>query len=119
MIISGAIMYESDAARVVLREGLVPEDLRPLAHVVVVSQRLALLSDALLHAVLEVPTLLVALRLQHALQEDLLVLHAGRLVLLPRRAYRVVNRLEHPVQPPVEPIVRLLTHIIIVMRGWW
>lgn len=53
--------HESYPPGVVLREGLMPEDLRPLAHVVVVPQRLALLRHAFLHTMLEVLRLLVAL----------------------------------------------------------
>lgn len=82
-----------------------PEDLGALAHVVVVAQGLALLRHALLHAVLEVLRLLVALGLQHALQEDLLVLLAGRLVLRARGAQRGVDRLEETVEPAVETLV--------------
>ena len=66
---------------VLMVEGLVPKDEGALAHVVVIAQSLALLVDALLHAVLEVLGLGVAFRLHHALQKDLLVLNAGRLVL--------------------------------------
>ena len=63
-----------------------PEDLRALAHVVVIAQSLTFLGHALLHAVLEVLRLLVALRFQHALQENLFILLAGRLVLRSRGA---------------------------------
>lgn len=57
----------SDPARVVVAEGLVPVDLGPLAHVVVVAQGLAVLGHALLCAVFEVLGLLEALRTHHAL----------------------------------------------------
>jgi hypothetical protein len=72
----------SNLACIILREGLMPEDQRSLTHIVIVSKRLTVLRDTVLHTVLEVLRLGVAVRFQHALQEDLLVLLACRLVLL-------------------------------------
>ena len=70
----------SDAAGVVTRKGFLPENLRPLAHEVVVPQSLAVLADAVLRAVEEVFGLSVAVRTGNAVQEKVLLLHACRLV---------------------------------------
>jgi hypothetical protein len=102
----------SDPAGVVGSEGLVPEHEGTLAHEVVVAEGLAVLADPVLDAVEEVLGLLVAVRLEHAVQEDLLVLDAGRLVLVLRRAEQVVQRLEDLDEPPRKPLVLLLQRIL-------
>lgn len=94
-----------------------PKDLGSLAHIVIVSERLTILRNAVLHAILEVLRLGIAVRFKHTLQEDLFVLLAGWLVLLSRWANGVVDRLEDAVQPSVKSIMGLgLAHNIIVME---
>ena len=99
----------SNPARIVIAESLVPIYLGPLAHVVVVPQRLAILGHAFLRAVLEVFGLLKTFRTHHTLQEDILVLFAGSFVLLSRWAQQAVEGLKDSVQPSVETIVIVLS----------
>ena len=88
---------------VVVGKGLGPEELAPLAHEKVIPEGLALLGDAVLHAVVKVTTLSVAWRFYHTLCQQLLVLSTGLLVLLPRRTERSVDGLEHLGQPVRKP----------------
>jgi hypothetical protein len=96
------MIIPSDPAGVVVREGLVPKYLRPLAHVVVVPQSLAVLGDAVLGAVHEVLGLLEAVRLHDAVQKYLLVLNAGGFVLALRGTDPVIEGLEDSLEPSVE-----------------
>ena len=89
-----------------------PKDLRSLAHVVVIPQRLAILRDSFLHAILEILALRIAIRLHHAFQENLFVLLTGRLVLAPRRTDGVVDWLKYFVEPSVEALVGVSAHML-------
>ena len=93
----------SYSSGVVVGEGLGPEELAPLAHEKVIPEGLALLGDAVLHAVVKVTTLGVAWGFYHTLCQQLLVLSTRLLMLLPRGADHSVDGLEHPRQPVRKP----------------
>lgn len=79
-----------------------PIYLRPLAHIIIIPQRLALLTDTFLHAMLKILSVLIARRLHHTLQQYLLILQTGNLMFLATRTKYSIDWFEEVVQFGVE-----------------
>lgn len=102
-----SILSRSDPAWIILGEWLMPKYLRSLAHVIVITQGLAILCYSVLNAVLEVLGLLIAGRLKHALQKYIFILLAGGFMLGSRRSDQGINWLEYPLQPSVKSLMNV------------
>lgn len=106
---------QSSTTRVVLREGLVPENLSSLAKIIIVADCLALLICAFLSAISKLPVFFIASRRKHTLHKHFLILVAGRLVLEFIRPQFFVDGLENAFDEAEERVP--VSHIINYCRN--